>query len=352
MINFVRKGDSKMKKKKIIIAIVIVAVILLGVIAYFIFGKEDKALKESSYFSNEENNINNGEQSGNMAIKIDNYYYIMGKKFFIKVDSKGKVVSDIGKENNTTEFAARPYMQVHGDYIYYDKEGGFYKKIARYNYKTNKREDYTIPKKIQDELVSYKNLASSFYIRGDKLYYQPYSNDYFYIIDLDDNSVSKTESLDVSAYKTVVSFDSNVFDGKLYYSIEKTCNYLDFSNNKSKKIADTECTNIIFTDKNIYYEDAYTSKTYKSDLEGTNTSEIYDGKNGDFATMYKNILYTYSGYYEGREFNIIKNDKVINTIPCEQIAIATDKLICIRYDQSVYSYDLSGNNEQFIYENK
>ena len=341
-----------MKKNNKIIAIVIIIIIVIGILGCVLFKKSSGLIGGGSAFSNEENNINNGGQTSNMAIKIDGYYYIMGKEFFIKVDSKGKVVSNIAKDNNTTEFVDRPYMQVYGDYIYYDKEGGFYKKLARYNYKTNKIEDYTIPKKIQDELVSYKNLASSFYIRGDKLYYQPYSNDYFYIIDLDDNSVSKTESLDVSAYKTVVSFDSNVFDGKLYYSIEKTCNYLDFSNNKSKKIADTECTNIIFTDKNIYYEDAYTSKTYKSDLEGTNTSEIYDGKNGDFATMYKNILYTYSGYYEGREFNIIKNDKVINTIPCEQIAIATDKLICIRYDQSVYSYDLSGNNEQFIYENK
>ena len=65
--------------------------------------------------------------------------------------------------------------------------------------------------------------------------------------------------------------------------------------------------------------------------------------------MYKDTIYTYSGYYESRTFNIIKNNDVVNTITCEQIAIATDKLICRRYDRSVYSYDLSGENEQFIF---
>ena len=82
-----------MKNNKLIIGIVIIVIAVAG---YLMFGKGG-SIGGGKAFSNEENNINHVFRSGSQAIKVGNYYYIMNKKAFLKVDAKGKIVANIGE---------------------------------------------------------------------------------------------------------------------------------------------------------------------------------------------------------------------------------------------------------------
>ena len=87
-------------------------------------------------------------------------------------------------------------MQVYGDYIYYDSEGGYTKVVSRYNIKTNTIEQYPLPEEITKARISYPKYATAFFIRDDNMYYQPYSEDFFFIINLKTNAVTQTKKLE------------------------------------------------------------------------------------------------------------------------------------------------------------
>jgi len=326
---------NKTKLIAIICGIVGIALIIFG----YLFNSEKTSNK---VFTNDDYNINNN--GGSVAVKIDDYYYVMGQKFFVKIDKDNNIVTDIGKANNTTSFDYDPYMQVYGDYIYY-AVGGAYKYIYRYNYKTNNIELYTEPK----DVISDSAIISTYFIRGDKLYYQPYSEDYYYSINLKDNSFEKLNKLGLSAIGVVMSYNPNMYGNNIIYSVSKKLNYFDVEKNELKTIISHDCSKYIVYNNHIYYE--YDGAIYKANMDGTNETLVYDGDYTDFLTVYENYLYVSKGY--SAKIIDIKTGEEINKIEtCKNYSIAVDKFICTDYrNNNAYSYNLDGSNQQLIYDN-
>lgn len=330
--------ENKGNKNKIVAIICGITGIVLIASGYF-FNQNQIS---NNFFTNDDYNINNN--GGSVAVKIDDHYYVMGKSFFVKIDKNNNIVTNIGKENNISSFDYNPYMQVYGDYIYY-AVGGYYKNIYRYNYKNNTIELYTEI----TEAISESAIVSTYFIRGDKLFYQPYSKKYYYSINLKNNSTEKIENSDLYAYITALNFENNMYGDNIIYTKNKNLNYLDVSKNEVKTVISHDCDNFIVYNNQIYYE--YNSAIYKSNIDGTDETLIYDGDYSDFMTIYKNYLYVSKGY-SAKIIDISTGEEINNIQNCINYSIAVDKFICTDYrNNNAYSYNLDGSNQQLIYDN-
>lgn len=327
-------------KNKLITVICGIIGIALIVVGYSFYSKSDA---NNQTFSNDDYNINNN--GGNVAVKVDGYYYVMGKNFFVKMDKDNNIVTNIGKENNISSFANEPFMQIYGDYIYY-AVGGYFKTLYRYNYKTNNIELYTE----QNDVIAESAIISTYFIRDDKLLYQPYAKDYYYAINLKDNSYEKLKNLEFAATGVIMSYEPNMYKNNIIYEKGDQLNYLDVTKNEIKTVINHECENALIYNNKLYYQ--YNNGIYKSNLDGTNEALVYEDSFSDLLAVYKDYLYLSKGYSvkvvninTGEEINTIEN--------CRNSSIAVDKFICTDYIKSTaYSYDLDGSNEKLIYNNK
>jgi len=253
-----------MKNKKWIILLLIIALFIIGITTIRYFSK-NKISKNDLYNPN-----NNG---GNLAVKVDGFYYIMGTDFFIKTDENNNIINNIGKANNTSSFTIDPNMQIFGNYIYYSV-GGYYKEIYRYNYKDNKIEKYELPEEIKYASSAGDGLCSSYFIRQNKLYYQPYAEDYYYEINLDNNEYKKLQELGFSEQAIVLSFAPNMYKDNIYYNKSNKLNCLNVQSDKIETIITHECDNMIIYNNKLYY--SYDNGIYKSDLAGKKEELIYE----------------------------------------------------------------------------
>lgn len=328
---------DKYKIKLIAIICLIIGIVLI--ISGLIVNKEKNT---SKIFTNDDYNINNN--GGGIAVKIDDYYYVMGAKFFLKIDKNNNIVTNIGKENDISSFDDNPYMQIHSDYIYY-AVGSYYKKIYRYNYKNNTIELYTDATKINKE----SSIVSTYFIRGDNLIYQPYSKKYYYSINLKNNELIKIEHQDLYAYLTPLNLEDNMYKNNLIYSKSGKLKFLNISANEAKDIIPHKCNNFIVYNNQIYYE--YNSAIYKSNIDGTNETLVYNGDYNDLMTIYDNYLYVGKGY-QAKIIDLSTGKEINNIGNCKNYSIAVDKIICTYKDNSSYSYNLDGSNKKLIYDNQ
>lgn len=342
-----------MKRKRWIIVILIVIILItLGITSILYLNKNENS-------ENDMYNVNNN--SGNLAVKINEFYYIMGTDFFIKIDENNNTIKNIGKENNISNFTTEPNMQIFGDYIYYSV-GGYYQEIYRYNYRNNKIEKYELPEEIRKASGAGEGVCSTYFIRKNNLYYQPYAEDYYYEINLETKEYKKLKNLEVSAQTIILSFEPNMYKDNIYYNKNNQLNCLNVKSNTINTIINHKCDDVIIHDNKIYY--CYNNGIYKSDISGKNEELIYNS-NESASLITINDKYLYIETTAGASsINILlggtstKSLKIIDINTKEEvneiknyknISIIEEKLIITNYEEKeAYIHGLDGSGKTLI----
>ena len=293
--------------------------------------------------------------SGKALTKINGYIFYLNNDLIsselfgdgiYKVSVSGSIV---GTKVLSAENDGFSSLSGDGTYLYYYRLND--KHLYRYNESTDTETDLMqnfIP--VDDTTLSgYSVLAE-------------YNGEIYYTNPRDESCLYKYNPVTKAKFKVLSDHTSNVYfnDGYMYYSAYILTNYAfyktNLTTNETEKIYSGRVENVIFDNNAIYFvkigvAQTYTNYIMKMNLDGTDVTELYKGKNLNvtgFAKSDGKIYFTINpaiGYKYIYVYDINAGTAESLDIKSSNLIIANDKIYYYDHtNNSLKTCDLSGNS--------